>query len=42
MVRGKTVRLSEEEHKKLTEYRGEKFDEGIPLGYVIGELLDGE
>jgi uncharacterized ubiquitin-like protein YukD len=40
MTRNKTVRVSDEELKLLKEYRAEQYDMGIPLGYVIKQLLN--
>jgi hypothetical protein len=34
------VRVSDEEHARLKQYRDYEYSEGIPLGYVIGQLLD--
>jgi hypothetical protein len=39
-MRKKRVRVSDEEHARLKQYRDYEFSEGIPLGYVIGQLLD--
>lgn len=40
MNRTTTVRVSPDELEQLKEYRADKYDSGIPLGYVIGRLLD--
>jgi len=40
MNRTTTVRVSPEELQQLKKHREEKYDSGIPLGYVIGRLLD--
>jgi len=40
VVREKNVRLSEEELQKLKEYRESEYDTGIPLGFIISELVD--
>lgn len=40
MAREKNVRLSEDELCKLKEYRDSEYDSSIPLGYVIGELVN--
>jgi len=39
-MRTKRVRVSDEEHARLKEYRDDEYAEGIPLGYVIRQLLD--
>lgn len=39
-MREKRVRVSDEEHTRLKKYRNYEYAEGIPLGYVIGRLLD--
>ena len=39
MVRKKTVRVSDEEFRLLKKYRAQKYDRGIPLGYIIKQLL---
>lgn len=40
MARSKKVRLSDGELKKLKNYRDKEYDSSIPLGFVIGELVD--
>jgi hypothetical protein len=40
MAREKNVRLSEVELEKLKQYRDSEYDSSIPLGFVIGELVD--
>jgi len=40
MAREKNVRLSEDELRKLKQYRDSVYDSSIPLGFVIGELVD--
>jgi len=40
MAREKNVRLSVDELAKLKDYRNAEYDSSIPLGYVIGELVD--
>lgn len=39
MTRNKTVRVSDEELELLKEYRAKQYDLGIPLGYIIKQLL---
>jgi hypothetical protein len=39
MVRKKTVHVSDEELRLLKKYRAQKYDSGIPLGYIIKQLL---
>jgi hypothetical protein len=39
-MRDKRVRVSDEEHARLKRHRDYEYAEGIPLGYVIGQLLD--
>jgi hypothetical protein len=39
-MRQKRVRVSDEEHARLKQYRDYEYAESIPLGYVIGQLLD--
>jgi len=40
MAREKNVRLSEDELEKLKEHRDCEYDSSIPLGFVIGELVE--
>lgn len=40
MARDKKIRVSEEELEKLKQYRNSEYDSSIPLGFVIGELVD--
>lgn len=41
MVRDKKIRLSDEEHQRLTEYRRRQYGtDGIPFGVVVSDLLD--
>lgn len=40
MTRNKAIRVSPEELAKLKKYRAEKYDDGIPLGFVMAQLLD--
>lgn len=40
MQREKRVRVSGEELEKLKNYRDEKYDSSIPLGFIISELID--
>lgn len=40
MPRTKNVRVSDEELEKLKQYRDSEYDSSIPLGFVIGELVD--
>lgn len=40
MNRTKSVRLSPEELEKLKTYRNEVYDDGIPLGFVIDQLVE--
>lgn len=42
MTRNKTVRVSVKELELLKKYRAEQYDSGIPLGYVIKQLLNQE
>ena len=39
-MRDKRVRVSDKEHTELKQYRDHEYAEGVPLGYVIGQLLD--
>jgi len=39
-MREKRVRLSSDELSKLKDYREDKYDSSIPLGFVISELID--
>jgi hypothetical protein len=39
-MRTKRVRVSDEEHARLKQYRNSEYSHGIPLGFVIGQLLD--
>jgi len=38
--RNKKVRVSEEELEKLKQYRDSEYDSSIPLGFIIGEIID--
>ena len=40
MARDKKIRVSEEELEKLKQYRDSEYDSSIPLGFVIGEIVD--
>lgn len=40
MARNKKIRVSDEELEKLKEYRDSEYDSSIPLGFVLGELVD--
>ena len=41
MVRDKPIRLSEAEHRRLSEYRTDRFGtDEVPFGAVIADLLD--
>jgi hypothetical protein len=40
MNRTKAVRVSPEELESLKGYRAEQYDDGIPLGYVISQLIE--
>jgi len=40
MVREKNIRVSDEELQRLKKYRDEEYDSSIPLGYIIGELVE--
>jgi len=40
VARNKKIRVSEEELEKLKQYRDSEYDSSIPLGFVIGELID--
>jgi len=40
MVREKNIRVSDEELQRLKKYRDEEYDSSIPLGYIIGELIE--
>lgn len=42
MVRDKNIRVSDEELERLKQYRDSEYDSSIPLGFVIGELIDDE
>jgi two-component sensor histidine kinase len=42
VARNKKIRVSEEELKKLKEYRDIEYDSSIPLGFVISELVQNE
>jgi hypothetical protein len=42
VVRENKVRVSDEELNALKEYRDTNYDDSIPLGFIIGELVDGE
>lgn len=39
-MRDKEIRLSDSEKQRLCEYRDTQYDETIPYGYVVGDLLD--
>jgi len=38
--REKTVRVSEEELQQLKKYRDENYHAYVPLGFVIGQLIN--
>jgi hypothetical protein len=40
VARDKKIRVSEEELEKLKQYRDSEYDSSIPLGFVIGEIVD--
>lgn len=40
MAREKRIRLSSEEISKLKKYRESEYDESVPYGYIIMELID--
>jgi len=40
VARENKVRVSDEELRQLKQYRDEYYDESIPLGFIIAELLD--
>jgi len=40
MSRSNTVRLSDEELNMLKEYRDNKYSGYVPLGFVIGDLVN--
>jgi hypothetical protein len=40
MARENKVRLSDSELESLKEYRDSEYDSSIPLGFVIGELIN--
>lgn len=40
MSRSNTVRLSDEELDMLKEYRDNKYSGYVPLGFVIGDLVN--
>jgi hypothetical protein len=40
VARNKKIRVSDEELEKLKEYRDSEYDSSIPLGFVLGELVD--
>jgi hypothetical protein len=42
VVREKKIRVSEEELKRIKEYRNSEYDSSIPLGFVISELIPDE
>lgn len=39
-VRKKRIRLNEDEHEKLIEYKESNYHDRVPLGEVIGDLVD--
>jgi hypothetical protein len=41
-MRTKEIRLSEEEHEQLTNYKIEEYDSTVPFGFVISQLIEGE
>jgi len=42
MPRKKRIRVSHEELNQLKQYRDSEYDESIPLGFVISELVPDE
>jgi hypothetical protein len=41
-MRTREVKLSDEEHRALTNYKQEEYPEHTPFGYIIGELIEEE
>ena len=41
-MRKKKIRVSDTEHRLLTEYRNKEYGPEVPYGYVIADLLNGE
>ena len=39
-MRSKEIRLSDDEKRRLKQYRDAQFDETVPYGFVVGRLLD--
>ena len=40
MPREKRIRVKEEELEKIKEFRDKNYDESIPLGFIISELVE--
>jgi hypothetical protein len=39
-MRNKEIRLSDDEKRRLQKYKTSKYDETVPYGFIIGQLLD--
>jgi len=39
-MRNNEVRLSDSEKQRLKKYRDTRFDETVPYGFVVSQLLD--
>jgi hypothetical protein len=39
-MRRKRIRVSDQEHARLKEYRDYEYAEDNPLGFIIGQLLE--
>jgi hypothetical protein len=38
-MRTREVKLSDEEHRLLTEYKNNEYPDHTPFGYIIGQLI---
>jgi hypothetical protein len=39
-MRTKEIRLSDDEKRRLQKYKISKYDEQVPYGFIIGQILD--
>ncbi len=40
IMRTKEIRLSDDEKRRLQKYKTSKYDEQVPYGFIIGQILD--
>ena len=42
IMRTREIKLSDEEHRLLTEFKKEYYETHTPFGFIIGDLIEGE